>query len=87
LFGQKHRLGLIRTKHVLDGFSDEPPEMLIVVANHDPESTLLRKELEAIANAQTKHVEVRVGHASGFGYGLYDDFFMDVGTYLARFPQ
>lgn len=86
LFSQKHRLGLVQTKHVLDGFSDEPPEMLIVIANHDPESTLLRKELEAIVSAQPKHVEVRVGHASAFGYGLYDDFFMDVRTYLARFP-
>lgn len=87
VFGQKHRLGLVRTKHVLDGFSDEPPEMLIVIANHDPESTRLRRELEAVANAQVDLVEVRVGHASAFGYGLYDDFFMDVATYLARFPS
>src|SRR5690606_23880260 len=26
LFSQKHHLGLIQTKHVLDGFSDELPE-------------------------------------------------------------
>ena len=84
LFAQKHKLGLVECKHVLEAFSDERPEMLLVIANHDPESTVLTRELTRIAANPPTHVDVLIGKASDFGYGLYEHNFVDLASYMQR---
>lgn len=70
VFNQKRKLGLMTCQNDLVGFNDKPPMLLLVYANHDPESSVLRHSLEEIPN--TSHVDVRIATASFLGYALYD---------------
>lgn len=70
VFNQKRELGLVECKKNLTDFSDEPPILLLVLANHDPESTLLRDLLGSLP--PSPHAELRVATGSLIGYGLYD---------------
>lgn len=70
LFKQKHTLGLMNNVHTLVGFGDQPPLFLLVLANHVPRSTTLRKQLETMPAAQ--RCEVQIAQASMVGYGLFD---------------
>jgi hypothetical protein len=84
LFVQKHELGLIDCDRVPTSVSHEPPELLLVLANHDPDSTLLADELEKMRGLS--HVELRLASASLFGYGLYETRLMTVDQFLAPPP-
>ncbi len=70
VFNQKRALGLIECKKDLTGFSDAPPVLLLVLANHDPDSTLLRELLGSLP--PSPHAELRIATGSLIGYGLYD---------------
>jgi hypothetical protein len=48
MLGQQHRLGLIRLPKPLLGFTDAPPEFILFLMDHDPDSTRLLDQLEAI---------------------------------------
>ena len=71
VFNQKRALGLVDCGKDLVSFSEEPPLYLLLLANHDPESTTLDRELDSMP--PSPHAEVRVMRASMLGYGLYDD--------------
>lgn len=81
LFAQKHELGLIDCDRVPTSVSHEPPELLLVLANQDPDSTLLADELEKLR--ELSHVELHLASASLFGYGLYETRLMTVEQFLA----
>ena len=88
LFSQKHDLGLIEHKHKVDAFDEAqlpPLELIFVLADHDPASTVLGRELQSMPAAP--HVEVRIATASDFGYGLYSDRLLTVQDYLVRLGQ
>ena len=87
LFQQKHALGLIGNQHSLESFGDEVPQLILLVANHDPASAILARELERITANPPIHVEVLVASASDFGYGLYEDRCVSVPSYLARWAR
>ena len=79
LFNQKLDLGIIKCKKPIVSFS-ETPEVLFLLANHDPDSTILREVLGA---AQPKIDElVRMGVRVAFtraaycGYALFEDQFI-----------
>lgn len=87
LFEQKHDLGLIRHKHKLASFDDaqDPPlQLIFVVANHNPASTVLSRELSTLQPAP--HVQVLVAMGNALGYGLYDRRLLTVAEYLHQFP-
>lgn len=70
VFNQKVGLGLLNCGKDLNGFSEELPVVLLVLANHNPRSRILRDELRSLPDCP--HGEVRIATASFLGYGLYD---------------
>lgn len=81
VFNQKRVMGLMNCGRDLNGFSDEPPVLLFVLANHDPEKTRLRAELATMP--ATEHCEVRIATSSLVGYGLFDPMIRTVPEALA----
>jgi len=70
VFNQKRALGLIDCEKDLVGFSAEPPILLLVLVNHDPDKSRLRELLRALP--PSPHAELRIATGSLLGYGLYD---------------
>ena len=70
VFNQKRAMGLMNCGRDLDAFSDEPPALLFILANHDPDKTRLREELSTLP--ATQHCEVLVATSSLVGYGLFE---------------
>ena len=70
VFNQKVDLGLLNCREYLTGFSGDRPVVLLVLANHNPRSRILRDELRSLPDCP--HGEVRIAAASFLGYGLYD---------------
>ena len=83
VFNQKRELGLIDCGKDLDSFSDAPPVVLLVLANHDPDSLILRDVLDTLP--ECPNAEVRVATASFFGYGLFDQGVHTVDETFQRF--
>ncbi|MBL8684854.1 MAG: hypothetical protein JNK05_37100 [Myxococcales bacterium] len=70
VFNQQRALGLVDCDKDLEGFSDEPPLLLLLLANHDEGSGKLRKALSELPRSE--HTELRVVSGSYIGYGLWD---------------
>jgi hypothetical protein len=70
LFNQKRALGLINCGKDLAAFSDAPPMLLLVLVNHDPESTKLRTALESLPVSPNAELYLATGCL--MGYGLFD---------------
>ena len=70
VFNQKRELGFIDCDKDLGSFSDKPPILLLVFANHDPGVPKLDELLRCCP--QSPHAELCVATASFMGYGLYD---------------
>ena len=79
LFNQKHTLELISCGKQMSSFSDEKPLFLLVLANHDPEKSVLKRELRKLS---PQHVELRIASASLFGYGLYQERMLTLDAFL-----
>lgn len=82
VFNQKRALGLMNCGRDLASFSDEPPLLLLILANHDPEKTRLREELSTLPLA--RHCEVRIVTSSLVGYGIYEPGVLTVDDVLSR---
>jgi len=83
VFNQKRALGLIDCGKDLVGFSDEPPLLLLVLANHDPDTARLRELLRSLP--PSPHAELRIASACLLGYGLYDPAILTLDQAIARF--
>lgn len=83
VFKQKRALGLLKCEKDLVAFSDEPPLLLLILVNHDPDATRLRELLRSLP--PSPHAELRIATSSLMGYGLYDPGVMTVGDALVRF--
>lgn len=83
VFNQKRALGLIDCDKDLAGFSDEPPMLLLVLVNHDPDKSRLRELLRALP--PSPHAELRVATSSLLGYGLYDPAILTIDQALSRY--
>ena len=73
VFHQKCMLGLIdgiQEKSSAISFSDAPPEIIFVFANHKPGSQKLRQVLERVDPAAYPF-PIYIASASSMGYGLY----------------
>lgn len=81
VFAQKRALQLVDCGKDLAGFSDEPPVLLLVFANHDPGKTRLRELLATLP--PSPNLEVRVAMSGLVGYGLYDPGIVTVAQALA----
>lgn len=83
VFNQKRALGLIDCERDLIGLSDEPPILLLVLVNHDPDKSRLRNLLRTLP--PSPHADLRVATGSLLGYGLYDCAILTIDEALARF--
>jgi hypothetical protein len=83
VFNQKRSLGLIDCEKDLLGFGDEPPMLLLVIVNHDPDKSRLRQLLRTLP--PSPHAELRIATGSLLGYGLYDPAIHPVEEALAHF--
>lgn len=72
VINQKIELGLIpELKHPVESFNDEN-EYILVLANHDPDSTILASVLNAGTGINNNFI-FRIASSNFSGYGLFDE--------------
>jgi hypothetical protein len=69
VFSQKCKLKLINCRRDLKGFSEEPPQLMLILANHDPDSQMLRDEIKRLP--EPKLAELCIATSNFMGYGLF----------------
>jgi len=69
-FKQMRELKLVDCDKDLVSFSDQPPLLLLILANHDPGATKLRDLVATLPPCP--HAELRFAVSSFMGYGLFD---------------
>lgn len=85
VFNQKRELGLINCEKDLGGFSDDPPLLLLILVNHDPDKSKLRDLLNTIP--PSPHAEIRLATSNFMGYGLYDPAIYLLDEFRSRFAS
>lgn len=83
VFNQKLELDLINNQNRIKSFNDSKPEYILVLANHDPASSILRTELETLPPCP--HIDLRFAASTFMGYGLYDQSIYTLDAFLSRF--
>jgi hypothetical protein len=83
VFNQKRTLGLMDCGRDLLSFSDEPPLLLLILVNHKPAKSRLRKLLRTLP--RSTHADLRIATGCLLGYGLYDPAIVTVEEAQARF--
>lgn len=83
LFNQKRALGLLDCGKDLVAFSDEPPMLLLLLVNHDPDSTKLRTALESLP--PSPHADLYLATGCFMGYGLFDQAIVPLDEAITKF--
>lgn len=76
-FNQKRELKLINCPKRLLSFSDEPPLLMLILANHDPDSTKLRNLMDVVPD------HMQFATANFMGYGLFEPAVMSKKAFAA----
>jgi hypothetical protein len=71
LFRQKHKLGFINVKKVIQSIENPTIEVLFILANHKPASRQLLNELEKIRHDDSLF-DLKFAYSNFMGYGIYD---------------
>jgi len=85
VFNQKWDLGLINNKKPIESFNDNKPEYILALVNHDPDSTILKRELKTLPPCP--HMDIKVAVSNFMGYGLYDQNIYTLDAFLRRFEN
>ena len=85
VFNQKQDLGLINNSKPIESFTDDKPEYILALVNHDPASSKLRTELKTLAPCP--HIELKFAVSNFMGYGLYDQSIYNLDVFLSRFEE
>jgi hypothetical protein len=83
IFNQKLELGLINNQKPIESFSDNKPEYIFAFANHDPESRILKREMEMLPLCP--YAELKFAVSTFMGYGLYKQNIYTLDYFLERF--
>jgi len=83
VFNQKRELGLINNQMPIESFSDDKPEYILVLANHDPDSSILKRELAKLPTCP--YTQVKFAVSSFMGYGLYQEHIYTLDNFKKRF--
>jgi hypothetical protein len=83
IFNQKLDLGLINNQKSVESFSDDKPEFILALINHDPESAILRNELERLPDCP--NAEIKVAISNFMGHGLYSQSIYGLDEFLKKF--
>jgi len=94
LFQQKRELGLVRfgakaQPGEILALSDDKPQFIFLLANHNPRSTVLKTELESEKfrtnhAALSEYMDIRFAVASFLGYGLYETCMLPLDAFMER---
>ena len=90
VFNQKVELGLLPKKPgKIKSFSSGRPEFILLIANHDPDSTVLKRELREVCKsdeyeALCKLCDLKIAKASPLGYGLYERCMISIDEYIKQ---
>jgi hypothetical protein len=76
-FNQKRELKLINCPKRLISFSDEPPLLMLILVNHDPDSTKLRNLMDIVPD------DMQFATANFMGYGLFEPAVMSKKAFAA----
>lgn len=92
VFNQKVDLGLLNKIKKIGSLSDEKPEYILILGNHDPAKSVLRRELDLLVNSQlftdfSALADLKVATASVMGYGLYNEGIYDIQTFLKKYSH
>ena len=92
IFNQKKDLGLINNQNAIAQFSDSKPEYIFIFANHDPDSTLLIKELNKLPELLKKlnfeeRANLKFAVSNFMGYGLYKENIYSLIEFNERFAK
>lgn len=85
---QKLELGLISSINKKEiKLSKNKPEFILLIANHKPAKSVLRKELKEVINSPyyndlKQMVDMKVARASYMGYGLYSKLMVDIEDFI-----
>jgi hypothetical protein len=83
VFKQLRELGLIQlneNENIIEKLSNDLPEFIFLLANHDHESTILKGELLLI-NSLPTNVELKFATANFMGYGLWEKNIIDLNEF------
>ena len=83
VFNQKRELGLINNEMPIESFSDDEPEYILALANHDPDSSILKRELAKLPICP--HAELKFAVSSFMGYGLFREHIYTLDDFKKRF--
>jgi hypothetical protein len=85
VFNQKLELELINNEKPIESFSGNKPEYILALVNHDPASSILKRELEALPPCP--HMELKFAASNFMGYGLYDQGIYTLDALQRRFEE
>ena len=85
IFNQKIKLGLIMNQNYIESFASEKPEFAFIFANHDPESSVLKRELEKIVLSDKFDLKFAVSNF--MGSGLYAQNMYDLEKFKNKFNE
>lgn len=85
VFNQKIELGLIDNQNPIESFSDNKPEYILALINHDPASSVLKRELQDLP--PLTQAELKFAVSNFLGYGLYDQCIYDLDDFLKQFKD
>lgn len=83
VFNQKLELGLIKNQKPIESFSNEKPEFILALINHDPASSILRNELNKLSDCP--NAEIKIATSNFMGYGLYSQCIYSIDEFLNKF--
>ncbi|MFB0555020.1 MAG: hypothetical protein ACETWQ_17065 [Phycisphaerae bacterium] len=85
IFNQKLELELINNEKLIKSFNDNKPEYILALVNHDPDSRVLRQELNNLPPCP--YAELKFAVSNFMGYGLYDQNIYTLDSFLRRFED
>lgn len=86
VFNQMRRLKLINNQKDIAQFNKDKPEYIFILANHDPASSVLKRELKDLP-ADYPNLELKFAVSNFMGYGLYRQNIYDLKSFLIRFRE
>jgi len=87
-FNQKLELGLIDNQKPIECFNDHIPSFILVIANHDPDSGILIRELREIEGfVADLPFECKFAASNFMGYGLYKQNIFGLEEFMSRFSE
>ncbi|MDF2947455.1 MAG: hypothetical protein K0S51_2134 [Bacillales bacterium] len=83
-FNCKLELGLIDCGKSIKDISADNPEYILLLANHDPQKSNLKKELIKLKHLNKGMFDVKIATSSCMGYGLYQENMIDLDTFIEK---